>query len=520
VKQNETPAFALDHTLTAYGIRKLPFPIEEVDDFYFATPALAKQSDALRNLVEYSDLILVISGVEGAGKTAFLNQFLLAADSQWRVSRIDAEAATTIGSLVEELLTGFGVTERGEHAPEDEALLRTRLTELHAGGKIAMIVVDDAHLLPQICTEFLVALAEERGLIDLRLLLTTEPGRLGFPTNDPKHVHVVVLQPFDVQQSGDYIHTRLSYAGLVGDSPFDTQAVEEIYQDSGGLPGAIHPLAVHTLLANTVASVPRRRPMLGTRAIAYVTALLIVGAGVAWFLGTQPASVQPVAGGPAGTATGSVRGRIEGLPAQGAEQAGGGSVAAESTETTPFVGSVTPKSAARDGTTTAPRVAAAGGDSETKVSTLDDSSSSLRSAVAVTSPAPAKGVTETGGGEPVVRLASNATPAVSAPAKPSVSLVGAHELDWLRTQDPSHYVIQLVGTRDKAAVARFLDDHRLGAKGAWFVTSHEDKPWYVVVYGMYPDRATARAAIKTLPRALQAGSPWPRSVASVVENAR
>jgi DamX protein len=518
VKQNDIPAFALDHTLTAYGIRKLPFPIEEVDDFYFATPALAKQSDALKNLVEYSDLILVVSGVEGAGKTAFLNQFLLATDGRWRVSRIDARAATTIGALVEEMLTGFGITERGENAQEDEALLRTHLTELNAGEKIAIAVVDDAHLLPQICTQFLVTLAEERALIDLRLLLTTEPGRLGFSTNDPKQVHVVVLQPFDVQQSGDYIHTRLSYAGLVGDSPFDTQVVDEIYQDSGGLPGAIHPLAVHTLLANSDASRPRRRPLLGSRVFAYAAALLLVVAGTVWFFGTQPERVRIAEREP--TATGSVRGRVEGLPAGSAEQGGG---AGHSARSEAFVESVTPKAAATgEGAERGPPVVPARAGDDAKMSKLDSDGATLRSAVAVTSPA--KEAPGAGGGAPTVRLASNATPAVTAPSKPPAVPGKApdqtHDLAWLRAQDPSHYVIQLVGTRDKSAAARFLDDHRLGVEGAWFVTSHENKPWYVVVYGLYPDGVAARAAIKTLPRPLQDGAPWARSVGSIVENTR
>ncbi len=38
-------------------------------------------------------------------------------------------------------------------------------------------------------------------------------------------VHVVVLQPFDLQQSGDYLHTRLNAAGLVGDSPFSASVI-------------------------------------------------------------------------------------------------------------------------------------------------------------------------------------------------------------------------------------------------------------------------------------------------------
>ena len=137
-----------------------------------------------------------------------------------------------------------------------------------------MVAVDDAHLLPQICTEYLLRLADERGRIALRLLLTTEPGRLGFSTNDAKHVHVVVLQPFDLQQSGDYLHTRLSAAGLVGDSPFSASVVGDIHQDSGGLPGAIHPSALHSLLANTDMSQFRsgllRRPRLGRPASPYL----------------------------------------------------------------------------------------------------------------------------------------------------------------------------------------------------------------------------------------------------------
>ena len=99
-------------------------------------------------------------------------------------------------------LTQWPAGARGDDAQSDEALLRAHLAKVHADGDVAMVVVDDAHCLPQICTEFLLGLAEERGRIELRLLLTTEPGRLGFSTNDSRHVHVVVLQPFDLQQTG------------------------------------------------------------------------------------------------------------------------------------------------------------------------------------------------------------------------------------------------------------------------------------------------------------------------------
>lgn len=505
VSRRDKTGYTLEQALYGRGIHKLPFPIEEVDDFYFATPRLAKQSDALRNLVEFGDLILVVSGVEGAGKTAFLNQLLLSADSRWRVARIEAREVTSLDRLVEALLSGFGIRLRGDDAPGDESLLRTFLTEVHAGGNVAMAVVDDAHLLPQICNEYLLALAGQRGYSNLRLLLTTEPGRLGFATNDPQRVHVVVLQPFDLQQCGDYIQARLRYAGLVGDNPFDAATVEAIHQDARGVPAAIHPLALHALLAAADAPPrPRRRHLLRRRPLALAAVLLVACVAGAWLLQTEPARLPRRADDPG--SAGLVRGRVEGL-ASGPAAAAGNAGTAAAAAPAPLVASALSRGSRGDapgppaGTVPAPMGAGIVGPKRGAPALA------MRPAVAVTSEAPGKDNSAL----PAARLAGNVTPAV---------VTTPHDLDWLRTQDPSHYVLQLVGTRDPAAVARFLDEHGLGAAGAWFETSHEDRRWYVVVYGMYPDRAAARAAIATLPEALRAGSPWPRTVGSIVESAR
>ena len=540
MKTKHKPAFALEDTLAVYGIRSNPFPVDETDELFFSTPILAKQMDVLRNLVEYGDLLLVVSGVEGAGKTTFLNQFLLTADKRWKYCRLDAREEMTVDSLVDGLLRSFGLNARG-----DEALLRAHLADIHANGDVAMVAVDDAHLLPQICTEFLLRLAEERGRIELRLLLTTEPGRLGFSTNDAKHVHVVVLQPFDLQQSGDYLHTRLRVAGLVGDSPFSASMVGDIHQDSGGLPGAIHPSALHTLLANTEMSQFRsgllRRPAssihglvtrctsMTTRTMVAVAVALVIAGGAAVFLALD-AGMEPMAAGDAVT-TGEARGPMTSdslqIAAAGRESTddqkqtariaelfgdesrdgrGRATQAGIVPDNPPHsrhpwrseakAESVTPTVPASREDSGAPIVLRAHTSSDAKVLVLDENGISMTPAVAVTSPANAK--------------------AASAPAKAQA----AHDLDWLRKQEPSHYVIQVVGTRDASAVSKFLDDHELGSKGAWFVTTHESKPWYVVVYGLYPDKRSARAAIERLPERLRAGSPWPRSVASVIESTR
>jgi DamX protein len=479
VKAKEKPAFALEDTLAVFGIRKNPFPIDETDDLFFSTPNLTKQIDLLRNLVEYSDLLLVVSGVEGEG---------------------------------------------------DETLLHAYLADVRANDDVPLVTVDDAHLLPQICTEFLLGLARERKHSELRLLLCAEPGRLGFATNDPKHVHVVVLQPFDEQQSGDYIHTRLSYAGLGGDSPFSASVIDDIHQDSGGLPGTIHSLALHTLMANTdisqLASTPsvfglvQRRPLKFTRPMLYLAAALLIGGGAVIFLRPGP-GLEHVAGMDTET-TGKLRGRVAGVTTQAtmgepSTPAGDGQGAGGAQpETAPFTGSVTAKAPAREPQAAAAGVVRAHAGSDAKVFTLGESGTSTRPAVAVSAATPGKDAVSAKDTGQAVRLASNVTPTASSPAETQAG----RDLDWLRKQDPSHYVIQLVGTRDAAAAGKFLEDHELGSRGAWFVTSHENKPWYIVVYGIYPDNSSARTAINALPETLRARSPWPRTVASVVENAR
>jgi DamX protein len=520
VKTKQRPAFTLGDTLAVHGIRKNPFPIDEADDLFFSTPTLRKQIDGLRNLVEFGDLLLVVSGAEGTGKTTFLNQFVLAADKRWHCCRIDARVATTLDSLMGELLRGFGLTAPDDQNQDVEALLCAHLADLRANDEIALVTVDDAQLLTRAASEFLLDLAQPRDDIELRLLLSAEPGRLGFSTDDAKYVHVVVLQAFDEQQSGEYIHARLRYGGLDGDGPFTTTVVEDIHKDSGGRPGAIHFLALHTLLANTDTSRLHRRPWNIPRSMVYLGAALIVAGGAAVFLRPGP-GFEPAASVDAG-ATGKVRGQIAAVTTRTGERRPAAAdrdrdvATIVEQEPEPLAEGITPGTPAMESKDALPGVVIVRTSDDAKGLSLARSSASTRPANAVVTPGLAKGVTSTTSTEPRALLAGNVTPGTSALASSQI----AYDLDWLSKQEPSRYVIQLVGTRNAAAAGKFVDDHKLGSNGAWFVTSHKNKPWFVVVYGMYPDKVSARAAIKTLPEALRAGSPWPRSVANVVESAR
>ena len=58
-----------------------------------------------------------------------------------------------------------------------------------------------------------------------------------------------------------------------------------------------------------------------------------------------------------------------------------------------------------------------------------------------------------------------------------------------------------------------------GAGYRYFRKLHQGQPLFVVTYGSFASRAEAQAAIKALPAAVQSSKPWPRTFASIQQEA-
>lgn len=89
------------------------------------------------------------------------------------------------------------------------------------------------------------------------------------------------------------------------------------------------------------------------------------------------------------------------------------------------------------------------------------------------------------------------------------------DVDWLLQQPPQSYTIQLLSTSDREALLLFIRRHRLKRELAYFETSHDDKLWYSLVYGIFPSPADARVAAEKLPPSLRDQRPWIRKVEDV-----
>ncbi len=97
---------------------------------------------------------------------------------------------------------------------------------------------------------------------------------------------------------------------------------------------------------------------------------------------------------------------------------------------------------------------------------------------------------------------------------------GPHKENWLMAQTPTAFTLQLLGTSKRQALLAFMGRHELQGQAAYFTSEHAGQPWYTLVYGIYQDRASAQAALATLPSALRSLHPWIRSLSSIQASIR
>ncbi len=74
--------------------------------------------------------------------------------------------------------------------------------------------------------------------------------------------------------------------------------------------------------------------------------------------------------------------------------------------------------------------------------------------------------------------------------------------------------IQLMGVSDKATLQVLLENHPSEPLEI-LKTRRDGQDWYILVYGKYLDKNSAREALKNVPEVLQKAQPWVRYRAEI-----
>lgn len=485
----------------------------------------------LHHLARYSQLLLVVSGPEGSGKT-LLRQALVASTNKQAVHNlvVSARGAADPAALLKLIAQGLGATQA------TAAAILARVGQLALTGQEVYLLVDDAEESADATLEALLALAAGNEQGRPHVFLFGESSllpRLESLAEGEERFHAIELQPYTEEETRDYLAQRLEGAGQSG-ALLSGEQVADIHLQAAGWPGGINLVARDTLIEAMLAQRGAARGAGFSLPKKHLVALLVVGLGVgaAWFMQSgakQDASAPAVAQLPLAQP-------VPGEPVAPAQEAGSPAIEFDGSSQPlplPLVGEAQPvirEPLAQASGVEEDEVSAAGLEAAEPVVVAVPAPQPIASAapVVVAPPAPvaaAPVVTAPVAVAPVVKPAPVkpavvaapkpvVKPVVQPPAKPAVASGGG--ADWYRSQVAGHYALQIIGTGSESGAKAFIGQQ--GAGYHYFKKLHQGKPLYVVTYGNFANRAAAQAAIKTLPAKVQAGKPWPRSFASIQQD--
>lgn len=242
--------------LARYGLQTAPFSSTHDDRFLYLDGERQQLLNMLQHLTRYSELVLLVVGERGSGKTSIKQRFIKQADDSYLICEVDAHPMMDADELLSSIAQGFGLIDMPASPAQLQNELYRYLAGLQQQDRVPVLLVDDAHELPQDALEALFYLsdAEAGGGNLLRSVLFCEPAievMLESAAIQPlkeRVTHRMRVSPFDEEQTAEYLRHRLAVAGLEGTSPFTPKEVRRIYKSSGGIPERIND-AAHQVLA-------------------------------------------------------------------------------------------------------------------------------------------------------------------------------------------------------------------------------------------------------------------------------
>ncbi|UUY09081.1 AAA family ATPase [Pseudomonas sp. J452] len=497
----------------------------------------------LHHLARYSQLLLVVTGPLGSGKT-LLRQALVASTNKQAVHSVvvSARGAGDVAGVLRQVAQGLGIQQL------DVRSILAHIAQLALTGQEVYLLVDDAELLADAAIEGLLTLAAGTAEARPHVFLFAEPelvSRLDALADGEERFHAIELLPYSEDETREYLAQRLDGAGQGVELLTDDQ-VSDIHISSGGWPGGINQVARDVLIEAMLAQRSAASAASGALGLPkkhlLAVAVVVLGLGAAWFMqGRQELSAvdAPVAVLP--DAVAPVAATESAVPAPATKPEGGAAIEFAGTSQPlplPLVGEAQPVIREPLAQASGMDEGEEGGEAESLTALPSAQPIAQADPVAAPAPvAPVAPVVPVAPVQPVAAVAQSVRPiAAPAPApvvaakpapvvkpvavKPApvaVAKVGSASTGWYGAQPASQFALQILGTRSEAGAQTFVSKN--GAEYRYFKKMHQGQPLYVVTYGKFSSRAAAQAAIKSLPASVQAGKPWPRSFASIQQEA-
>jgi len=237
--------------LSQYGLNKAPFSTQHDDTFLYLDVERRQHLETLAHLTQYSNLLLIITGERGIGKTSLLQRFYNTADDSWYICEVNAHTMMDADSMLTDIARGFGLNGLPNDPSHVQEIVFEHLKALQNDNIVPILIIDDAHELPKEALETLFYFADIEAVQGhlLRIILFCEPQidiMLESPSILPlreRITHTLELNPLNENQTAEFIKHRMAVSGFEGTSPFSPKVIQKIHKIARGIPLHICELA-------------------------------------------------------------------------------------------------------------------------------------------------------------------------------------------------------------------------------------------------------------------------------------
>jgi len=495
-----------------YGLTREPFP-NDIDDIFYITPELNHRIDLIRHLLEFSKQTLIITAPAAAGKSSLYNHLVASDDVTWAISKVVAREDMSSITLTHEAFRD-SVIEDTDFSKHPINGLNNYLEFCDRNQKLPILLIDDAHKLVNETLNFIFQLTELKCRETFLRIVLFGNESLTDRVEDPiVHgtgtgiLHSINIPPLSLEQTSSYIKYRLSACGNVSEFPFSQKDIKQIYKVSGGLPGNIDLLARQALQDPALFGGKYRNTLTYLRSrwlspILKITIASIVFLSLVWYITSPELWIQKkptniVIKLPANKPLRSIIDAKEQQPT--IEDNTGDSDVDTTIELSPITEPESTETTDEVPDPIIPPQLKQKLEPEMSIVLEQDRPEIIKPPVQAINKAPTTATVVNRG----VKLLSK-------------SYASMHGEQWLKEQSPDNYVLQLIGAHDQQTLVKFLQGQSsIINKIAMFTTYNDGKPWYVLVYGVYPNRDAAAAEVVSLSVKVKSYRPWPRSIASI-----
>jgi general secretion pathway protein A len=246
-----------------YGLKELPFALTPDPRYIYFTPSHTEVMANLHYGIESGKGLIVVTGEVGTGKTTMLRWVMQRLDRTVLVAYI-FNPRLSVPEFYQHLAALFNI-QNWETKSDLLIELGKVLESRHTRGLRTVLIIDEAHgLSPNVLEEVrLLCNFESDTAKQLQIVLTGQP-ELRTVLNNPDlrqlkqrvALRCEIKALPTVEETAQYINTRLKVAGAVRSEIFSPGAVDYIFRCSEGIPRNINNLCDNALLNGFAASEP------------------------------------------------------------------------------------------------------------------------------------------------------------------------------------------------------------------------------------------------------------------------